>query len=256
MGFKPDVEAIMNHPTMTKTGERQTLMFSATFPEEIQRMAGEFLKDYAFIAVGIIGGACTDVKQEFVQCEKFEKRKKLTEILDEADNPAGTIVFVETQRNADFLASFLSETKYLTTSIHGGREQRERELALNDFRTGKMKVLVATSVAARGLDIPGVQHVINYDMPKSIDDYVHRIGRTGRVGNQGRATSFFDPTNDAPVAPDLVRILKQANQPIPDCLESYSGGSYKASGFGASDIRGGNDSKGGAPKPLEEDEEW
>ena len=103
-----------------------------------------------------------------------------------------TLIFVETKRNADFLAATLSQEGFPTTSIHGDRLQREREEALRDFKCGKMPILVATAVAARGLDIQGVAHVINYDMPKEIDEYVHRIGRTGRVGNLGKATSFFD----------------------------------------------------------------
>ena len=103
------------------------------------------------------------------------------------------MVFVETKRNADFLASVLSNEGFPTTSIHGDRLQREREEALRDFKTGRMPILVATAVAARGLDIKGVSHVVNYDLPKTIDEYVHRIGRTGRVGNTGKATSFFDP---------------------------------------------------------------
>jgi len=258
MGFKESIEKLMKHPDMIPTGERQTLMFSATFPKDIQVLAGQFLSDYGFISVGNVGGACTDVKQEVVAVGRFEKRKKLIEILDESANEGGVIVFVETQRNADFLASYLSETKYPTTSIHGARLQREREMALSDFTNGKMKILVATSVAARGLDIKNVTHVINYDMPKQIDDYVHRIGRTGRVGNQGRATSFFDAENDGSIAADLARVLKEAGQDIPECLDSYTGGSYSANAFGAADIRGGEKSGGRetAPKPNEEDEEW
>lgn len=167
-------------------------MFSATFPEEIQIAAGKFLHDYIFIAIGYIGGACADVQQNIIEVKKYDKRDKLTEILNESD-PSGTIVFVETKRDADFLASFLCETTHPTTSIHGDREQRQREEALADFKSGRMKILIATSVAARGLDIKNVNHVINYNLPKSIDDYVHRIGRTGRVGNRGKATSFFEP---------------------------------------------------------------
>lgn len=150
MGFMAAVKDIMNNPTMVKTGVRQTLMFSATFPEEIQRLAGEFLKNYVFITVGIVGGACTDVEQTFFELTKFEKRDKLIELLKSGD-ASGTMVFVETKRTADFLASFVSETKIPTTSIHGDRMQRQREEALNDFKTGKMKILLATSVAARGL---------------------------------------------------------------------------------------------------------
>lgn len=166
-------------------------MFSATFPEAIQTMATKFLSpNYIFVSIGVIGGACTDVKQNIYQVTKFEKRDKLMEILNSED-PSGTIVFVETRRQADFLASFLSESKHPTTSIHGERIQRQREEALDDFKQNKMKVLIATSVAARGLDIKNVRHVINFDMPKDIDEYVHRIGRTGRLGNEGKSTSFY-----------------------------------------------------------------
>lgn len=148
------------------------------------------------------------------------------------------LVFVETKRTADYLASLMSETSMSTTSIHGDRLQRERELALNEFRQGIRKVLIATSVAARGLDIKGVTHVINYDMPKEIQDYVHRIGRTGRVGNSGKSTSFFDPENDQNLASDLVRILSAAGQPVPEFLGDGSGaGGDIAEGFGGLDIR-------------------
>lgn len=162
------------------------------------------------------------------------------------ENPEGTIVFVETKRGADFLASLLSETEFPTTSIHGDRLQRQREEALADFKSGKMKVLIATSVAARGLDIKNVNHVVNYDMPTSIDEYVHRIGRTGRVGNNGRATSFFDPENDTAIAGELVKILDGAGQEVPEFLQNYSsgggggGGDYSAgSRFGGRDVRKG-----------------
>lgn len=151
---------------------------------------------------------------------------------------------METKRGADFLASLLSETEFPTTSIHGDRLQRQREEALADFKSGKMKVLIATSVAARGLDIKNVNHVVNYDLPTSIDEYVHRIGRTGRVGNNGRATSFFDPENDTAIAGDLVKILEGAGQEVPDFLQNFSsgggggGGDYgNGSRFGGRDVR-------------------
>lgn len=150
MGFAKDVEEIMNNPTMVPTGKRQTLMFSATFPNEIQRLAGKYLHEYIYITVGVVGGASSDVEQNVFQVSKFEKRKKLMEILNAGD-PRGTMVFVETKRTADFLASFLSESEHPTTSIHGDRKQSQREEALQDFKKGKMKVLIATSVAARGL---------------------------------------------------------------------------------------------------------
>nr|CAD7199443.1 unnamed protein product [Timema douglasi] len=208
MGFMPEVERMMNHPTMVPTGQRQTLMFSATFPEDIQRLAAKFLENYLFLAVGIVGGACADVEQRFYQLTKFEKRPKLVELLQE-EGINKTLVFVETKRTADFIASYLSENNFPTTSIHGDRLQREREEALADFKSGRRGVLVATAVAARGLDIKNVAHVVNFDLPKSIDEYVHRIGRTGRVGNRGKATSFYNQEQDSPLARDLVKILKQ-----------------------------------------------
>lgn len=187
MGFLPSIEQIYNHPTMNKEG-MSTLMFSATFPDAIQSMAGKFLRDYLFLTVGIVGGASTDVEQDFMEVSKFKKREKLTEILEQYCNNKEEdriLIFVETKKTADFLASLLSETKirwvnrklkalknspcfnYSSTSIHGDRLQREREEALRDFRTGKRKVLIATAVAARGLDIKGVTHVINYGNLKS-----------------------------------------------------------------------------------------
>jgi superfamily II DNA/RNA helicase len=200
--------------------ERQTLMFSATFPEEVQQLARELLNDYIFVTVGHVGGANNDIEQHVVQVDQLNKREKLVSILNEQGNQR-TLVFVEQKRHADFLASFLSQSEFPTTSIHGDREQREREEALSDFKSGKAPILVATSVAARGLDIPNVNHVINYDMPQSIDEYVHRIGRTGRVGNLGLATSFFNDKNKN-IVKELVEILEEAHQEVPSWLESLA----------------------------------
>ncbi|ELK12195.1 Putative ATP-dependent RNA helicase DDX4 [Pteropus alecto] len=137
-----------------------------------------------------------------------------------------TMVFVETKKKADFIATFLCQEKISTTSIHGDREQREREQALGDFRCGKCPVLVATSVAARGLDIENVQHVINFDLSSTIDEYVHRIGRTGRCGNIGRAISFFDPESDSHLAQPLVKVLSDAQQDVPAWLEEIAFSTY------------------------------
>ena len=262
MGFIGNMKDIVNHPTMTAKASYQTLMFSATFPQEIQKLASEFLDNYIFVTIGILGGACSDVKQNFYEVTRKEKRKKLTELLEETD-PQGTLIFVERKADADFLATFMSNTRFSSTSIHGDRLQSQRETALREFKQGTRKVLIATSVAARGLDIPNVQHVINYDMPKSIDEYVHRIGRTGRVGNQGRASSFYDPMGDSAIANDLVKILSQAGLEVPDFLGGGGGGSYGGgSSYGGSDMRSTNDYGGGQPvsssgaDPGEADEEW
>ncbi|XP_033244047.1 ATP-dependent RNA helicase vasa-like [Drosophila miranda] len=156
---------------------------------------------------------------------------------------------------ADFLASYLSETEHPTTSIHGDRLQSQREQALRDFKTGKMKVLIATSVASRGLDIKNVKHVVIYDMPKTIDDYVHRIGRTGRVGNYGRATSFFDPEQDSGVATDLVKILEGSEQVVPDFLRVLSGHGGCGAQFGGYDVRGSGNIIQEA-STVEDEQEW
>ncbi|GAB0094535.1 RNA helicase [Sergentomyia squamirostris] len=255
MGFSTEIEKLMKDMPQ----ERQTLMYSATFPEDIQHLAGKYLKDYVFITVGIIGGACTDVKQQILEIPGRQKRDNLMSILGKIEGgPKGVLVFLETKKGADFLASFLSETDYRTTSIHSDRMQKEREMALSDFKTGRMCVMIATSVAARGLDIPNVKHVINYDMPKSIDEYVHRIGRTGRVGNQGEATTFFDPEKDYDIGPKLVKILKQAGQDVPEFLEQYDMGGQGRSGggdFGGRDVRKDN-FRQQAVTSLEAEEEW
>uniref|UniRef100_A0A2D4LMS3 RNA helicase n=1 Tax=Micrurus spixii TaxID=129469 RepID=A0A2D4LMS3_9SAUR len=222
MGFGPDMKKLVSSPGMPSKDKRQTLMFSATFPDEIQRLAGEFLKaDYLFVVVGQVGGACSDVQQTILQVKQYDKKNKLVEILNEIGNER-TMVFVETKKKADFFATLLCQENISTTSIHGDREQREREEALHYFRTGRCPVLVATSVAARGLDIENVQHVINVDLPSTIDEYVHRIGRTGRCGNIGKAISFFDPQADSAVAQPLIKVLADVSCLLfPNFLNSF-----------------------------------
>ncbi|KAK6643483.1 hypothetical protein RUM43_004988 [Polyplax serrata] len=256
MGFLLPIQQIVGHSTMPKAGERQTLMFSATFPEEVQYLAASFLKDYLFVTVGIVGGACIDVEQRFFCVNKFEKRNKLVELLSE--NPKSKcLVFVERKRITDFIATFLSEKNFRATSIHGDREQRERETALRDFKSGNMNILVATSVAARGLDIKNVSHVVNFDLPSSIDEYVHRIGRTGRVGNRGLATSFYDSERDGHLASSLVTILQQAEQEVPDFLQAMGGSGNNAElpEFGGKDFRQ-KQWLGSAKNETFEDEVW
>ncbi|XP_069031342.1 probable ATP-dependent RNA helicase DDX4 [Embiotoca jacksoni] len=268
MGFEPDMRRLVGSPGMPGKEQRQTLMFSATYPEDIQRMAADFLKtDYLFLAVGIVGGACRDVEQTFVQVTKFSKRDQLLNLL-KTTGTERTMVFVETKRQADFIATFLCQEKVATTSIHGDREQREREQALADFRSGRCPVLVATSVAARGLDIPDVQHVVNFDLPNNIDEYVHRIGRTGRCGNTGRAVSFYDLEADGQLARSLVTILSKAQQEVPSWLEESAFSGPGAAGFnpgrrmfGSTDSRkappppSGPSQDGGRPVAVD-DEEW
>lgn len=271
MGFQGDIDEIVRDPVMPLKSNRQTLMFSATFPIDIQQAAATYLKeDYLFLEVGIVGGACVDVTQALFEVPQFDKREKLQSLLQKAQISPGktekTLVFVEKKQSADFIASLLCEESFLATSIHGDRKQSQREEAVRDFTAGRMTILVATAVAARGLDIPNVTHVINYDLPSSIDEYVHRIGRTGRVGNIGKATSFYDTNVDQPLSRDLVKILSQAQQTVPDWLRkeaeravgSCLAGSY-GGGFGnfvTSDIRQ-QPNVAIASKPYEvDDDDW
>ncbi|XP_063963214.1 probable ATP-dependent RNA helicase DDX4 isoform X6 [Lytechinus pictus] len=253
MGFGPEIQKLIDHPHMPPKGERQTLMFSATFPPEIQEKAGMYLNDYLFLTVGRVGGAASDIEQRVLSVKQFEKREKLMEILRDQNEDDRTLVFVEMKRNADFLATLLSQSDFHATSIHGDRQQQEREEALREFKIGRAPILVATSVAARGLDIPKVKHVVNYDLPKEIDEYVHRIGRTGRVGNTGRSTSFYDAEKDSNIARALIKILADASQDVPEFLEeaaeSALGTYYGNAGgsFGGRDTRkfGGRGGGGG-----------
>lgn len=190
MGFEPQIRSILEKESMPKTGDRQTLMFSATFPSPIQMLARDFLENYIFLAVGRVGSTSENITQKVVWVEELDKRSFLLDLLNATPvtQPSSehlTLVFVETKKGADSLDVFLHSEGYPVTSIHGDRTQREREDALKQFRSGQTPILVATAVAARGLDIPHVKHVINFDLPSDVEEYVHRIGRTGRMGNLG-----------------------------------------------------------------------
>ncbi|CAG0891942.1 unnamed protein product [Darwinula stevensoni] len=263
MGFEPQIRRIVEGDKMPPTGERQTLMFSATFPKEIQILARDFLHNYVFLAVGRVGSTSENITQKVVWVEEQDKRSFLLDLLnaskyDQDSTEALTLIFVETKKGADSLEHFLLQEGYPVTSIHGDRSQREREEALKVFRIGRCPILVATAVAARGLDIPHVKHVINFDLPTDIEEYVHRIGRTGRMGNLGLATSFFNDKNRN-IIRDLLEILVETKQEIPTWLEGTAaetrasamgrrqGGQrrYGSGGFGSRDYR--QQARGGAP---------
>ncbi|XP_070173554.1 ATP-dependent RNA helicase DDX3X-like isoform X2 [Littorina saxatilis] len=223
MGFEPQIRRIVEKDTMPPVGKRQTLMFSATFPKEIQVLARDFLDNYIFLAVGRVGSTSENITQKVVWVEESEKRSFLLDLLNASGTgpESLTLTFVETKKGADSLEDFLIYEGYPATSIHGDRSQREREDALRVFKSGERPILVATAVAARGLDIPNVRHVINFDLPSDIEEYVHRIGRTGRVGNLGLATSFFNEKNKN-ITRDMLDLLVEANQEVPPWLESLA----------------------------------
>uniref|UniRef100_A0A1I8AFQ8 RNA helicase n=1 Tax=Steinernema glaseri TaxID=37863 RepID=A0A1I8AFQ8_9BILA len=252
---------------MPPKGERVTAMFSATFPKEIQHLAQDFLMpNYVFLAVGRVGSTSENIVQKVVWVEENQKRSVLMDLLDANERDALTLVFVETKRGANDLAYMLHRQGYGAVTIHGDLQQIERERHLESFRSGNTPILVATAVAARGLDIPNVKNVINYDLPNDCDEYVHRIGRTGRAGNVGIATSFFNDKNRN-IASDLAQLIVEANQELPDWLERQAadsqrygrggggGNRHKSGGnrFGGRDHRvqygsGGNSAPASAPR--------
>ena len=208
---------------MPNKEERQTILFSATFADEIQKLAEEFLRTYVWIGVGRTGSTVENITQK-LELAKPDFEGKMAMLVPAIQATAGsTLVFVQQRKTASFVREWLQEnTDIVVEEIHGLRSQAQREGALRSFRDGNIRVLVATDVAARGLDIPDVTHVIQFDLPYSIEDfdvYIHRIGRTGRAGNSGLATSFYTPGKEAGVgngkiAPLIMRLLKENQQVI------------------------------------------
>nr|XP_043632474.1 DEAD-box ATP-dependent RNA helicase 37-like [Erigeron canadensis] len=253
MGFEPQIRKIVEQTDMPPPGGRQTMLFSATFPREIQRLASDFLSNYIFLTVGRVGSSTDLIVQRVEFVQETDKRSHLMDLLHaQKDNGSGkqplTLVFVETKKGADSLEYWLCGNGFPATTIHGDRTQPERELALRSFKSGKTPILVATDVAARGLDIPDVSHVVNFDLPNDIDDYVHRIGRTGRAGKTGLATAFFNENNMS-LAKPLADLMQEANQEVPQWLTRYAsraayggGGKNRRSGgrFGGRDFRKDN----------------
>jgi ATP-dependent RNA helicase DDX3X len=170
--------------------------------------------------------------------ENEEKYSFVVEYLQNLPQGGLVLIFVETKRGADFLEETLYRQGFQSSSIHGDKSQREREDALKAFKTGRTPFLVATDVAARGLDIPNVTQVINFDMPTNIDDYVHRIGRTGRVGNVGNALSFFNDKNRN-IGKELAELMIENDQVCPEWLERFLGAQSFRGGGGRGRGRGG-----------------
>jgi ATP-dependent RNA helicase DDX3X len=236
MGFEPQIRRIVEEEGMPRSGERQTMMFSATFPSTIQKLAADFLRDYIFLTVGRVGSASKDVTQTVEYVEEKKKLDTLMRFLMTIEEGL-VLIFVETKRSCDYIEDILCSKGFPACSIHGDKSQREREDSLRSFKRGQTPVMVATDVAARGLDIPNVTQVINYDLPTNIDDYVHRIGRTGRAGNTGAALSFVNEKN-VNVIRELQELLSENQQVVPSWLNQMcqtSGG-----GGGGGGHRGGN----------------
>ena len=210
--------------------ERQTLFFSATWPAAVRKLAANYAQRGGaaplVISVGdaLAGGqddglaANKAIAQSFFKLDDSEKDEQLAKLIDAMGDADRMICFTNTKRRVDYLAKSLWNDGFGASAIHGGRSQAEREEALRKFKTNEWPLMFATDVAARGLDLPDVSVVVNFDMPRDVEQYVHRIGRTGRAGKSGKSVTFWNPAYDADCAPALAKIAADAGQPVPDFL--------------------------------------
>lgn len=213
MGFDEEVGEIMNY----FSHQRQTLLFSATFPKKFQDFARTTLVQPIVVNVGRAGAANLDVVQEVEYVKEEAKIVYLLHCLQKTAPPV--IIFCERSGAVDDIHEYLLLKGVEAVSIHGGKDQEERNEAIKSFKQGTKDVLIANDIAAKGLDFPNIQHVINYDMPAEIENYVHRIGRTGRAGKTGVATTFINKSCNETTLLDLKALLREAKQRIPPVLE-------------------------------------
>merc|ERR1711957_1013768 len=222
MVFEPQVRQI----TSQCRPDRQTLMWSATWPKEVQRLARDMCReDPVHINVGSLDLRTAHTIRQYVEVvQEQDKRQRLKRLLEKVmDGKAKILIFSGTKRDGDQLTREMRMDGFPALCIHGDKKQEERDWVLKEFKEGKSPILVATDVASRGLDVKDIKYVINYDFPNNIEDYVHRVGRTGRAGATGSSYTFFTP-DKFKHAGDLVAVLKEANQPVPEELEKLSSG--------------------------------
>lgn len=239
MGFEPQVMKIFNNIRPN----RQTILFSATMPRIMDALAKKTLQSPVEIVVGGRSVVAPEITQIVEVREEKEKFHRLLELLGElynADEDARTLIFVDRQEKADDLLKDLMRKGYPCMSIHGGKDQVDRDSTIDDFKAGVVPILIATSVAARGLDVKQLKLVVNFDAPNHLEDYVHRAGRTGRAGNTGTAVTFITEEQEQ-YSVGIAKALEQSGQPVPDRLnemrKSYkdkvkSGAKKESSGFG------------------------
>lgn len=242
MGFEPQVMRIMENVRP----DRQTVLFSATFPRQMEALARKILTRPVEVQVGGRSVVCKDVEQHVIVLEEDQKFYKLLEILGHYHQKGSIIIFVDKQENADTLLKDLMKASYSCMSLHGGIDQCDRDSTILDFKAGRTKLLVATSVAARGLDVKCLVLVVNYDCPNHYEDYVHRCGRTGRAGNKGYAYTFITSEQER-YAGDILRAHELAMVPVPEPLRKlwedykarqvadgkkvHTGGGFSGKGF-------------------------
>mmetsp|Transcript_29864 Transcript_29864/g.84173 ORF Transcript_29864/g.84173 Transcript_29864/m.84173 type:complete len:625 (+) Transcript_29864:371-2245(+) len=249
MGFEPQIQKIVR----TIPRHRQTLFYSATWPKEVKNIASQFVVNQT---VHIFIGGVDDrlvankaITQHVEIVNSMDKVNRVIQILRTQPPGSKVIIFCSTKRMCDQLCGRLRE--YGAAAIHGDKSQSERDWVLRNFRDGRSPIMVATDVAARGLDIPNVAGVINFDFPNGVEDYIHRIGRTGRAGNTGTAWTFLGP-QDGKYAKELMRVLREAEQYVPPEVEALSmrsapagSGRWKRGGGGGGGGYGGGGGGGG-----------
>jgi ATP-dependent RNA helicase RhlE len=205
MGFLPDIKRILRQ--LPKN--RQTMLFSATFPSEIQQLAAQITHNPKRVSIGMVRPAHT-VEHTLYPVPHHLKNRLLIKLLEQTDTNS-ILIFTRTKHRAMNLLKKIKRTSFKATSLHGDRTQGQRRAALKGFKEGRYQIMVATDIAARGLDIDGISHVINFDMPDTADAYIHRIGRTGRAQRSGEAFTFMTPDDEALVN----KIEKIMNQTLP-----------------------------------------
>lgn len=261
MGFQEQIKEIVESHKMPSKDHRQTMMFSATFPDSVQEMAKDYLHDFLMIVVGSAGSPAVTVTQCVEKVDKAEKEQKLTDFVTEVlkrDPDNRILVFTNSKNSAKFLDEKLYAGTATTAALHGDLDQPKREEHLESFRRGTVDIMIATDVASRGLDISRVTHVVNYDAPKEISLYVHRIGRTGRIGHRGTALTYITYEDSWCMdSDDFLRDLPDVMQGapntwVPDWLQELSDSkkgdvwNYKKPEWGTSDVRDrGNEQSGG-----------
>jgi superfamily II DNA/RNA helicase len=231
MGFEPQIRKIVDQIRP----DRQVLMWSATWPKDVRRLAEDFLQgEYGHINIGSSElHANHNILQIVDVCDDYQKEQKLARLLEEigCEPHSKILIFVETKRKCDELTRLMRRDGYPAMCIHGDKQQKERDWVLGEFKHGSTSILVATDVAARGLDVDDIKFVINYDYPNNSEDYIHRIGRTGRKDRTGTAYTLFTPTN-APKAQDLISVLQEAKQVVNPKLQELCGFRGRGGGGG------------------------
>jgi len=221
MGFEPQIRKIVGQVRR----DRQVLMWSATWPKEVQNLAKDYLDNYYQVTVGTLElKGNKDITQKIEVCSDQDKyRNLLNQLKERIQNIKDLVlVFVETKKGADMLTRSLRADNYPARAMHGDKSQDERDRVLKEFRDCQCTLLVATDVAARGLDVEDIKMVINFDFPNDMESYIHRIGRTGRAGKKGYAVSFFVSLKNGRLPKELVETLKRTNQDIPNELYNIS----------------------------------